>query len=438
MSAYARRRATVLERLGDGVMLVPAAVHALRNNDTEYEFRQHSDLLYLTGFAEPEALLVLAPAREQRTTLFLRPNDRALETWNGRRLGVEAAPAALGIDAAFPIAEASAKLGELLVGARRLFARLGVDEKFDRLVLAALDDARARTRRTGIAPETIVDPGTILHELRLRKDDGEIATMRRAAEIAVRGHVAGMRATRPGLHEYELEAIIEYTYRAHGAQDVAYPSIVAGGDNATILHYNPNRDVLRDGDLVLVDSAAEVDGYAADVTRTWPVNGRFSAEQRAVYEIVLAAQKAAIEDVRPGRSVRAAHETALRILTGGLVDLGVLSGSVDALIETEAYKPFYMHGTGHWIGLDVHDVGTTKLADGTTYRPLEAGMAVTVEPGLYFARDAACDERWRGIGVRIEDDVVCTPGGPLNLTEAAPKEIADVEALVGAGALAAR
>jgi Xaa-Pro aminopeptidase len=436
MSAFAQRRTAVLDQLGDGVMIVPAAEHALRNNDTEYEFRQSSDLYYLTGFTEPEAVLVLAPARPEKVTLFLRPSDRALETWNGRRLGVEAAPAALGVDAAYPIGELSAKLGELMTGTRRAYVQVGANERFDRTVFAALEDARTRTRRSGIAPDTIVDPGVILHELRLIKDDGEIEAIRRAGEITRLGHLAGMRATRPGLYEYQLEAAIEYAYRAHGAQDVSYPSIVAGGDNATILHYNTNRDVLRDGDLVLIDSAAELDYYASDVTRTWPVNGRFSAEQRAVYEIVLAAQKAAIAQVRPGAHVREAHFTALRVLTAGLVELGLLHGDVDGLIEQEAYKPFYMHGTGHWIGLDVHDVGSYKLADGETWRPLQAGMVVTVEPGLYIARDLDCDERFKGIGVRIEDDILCSASGPLNLTPGIPKEIDEIETLVGTDVLA--
>jgi Xaa-Pro aminopeptidase len=437
MNAFAERRATVLARLGDGVMIVPAATHALRNNDTEYEYRQSSDFYYLTGFTEPEAVLVLAPQREtERVTLFMRPRDRALEIWNGKRLGVEAAPSALGVDAAYPIDELAQRLPDALAGAHTAYVHLGEDVAFDRTFFTALSAARAKTRRAGFAPDTFVEPGTIVHEMRLIKDADEIDAMRRAAAITRLGFIAGMRATRPGLNEYELESIIEHTYRSNGAQDVAYPSIVAGGDNATILHYNTNREPLRAGELVLIDSAAELDLYASDVTRTWPVDGRFSAEQRAVYEIVLAAQKAAIADVRPGAHVRTAHETALRVLTEGLIDLGVLSGSLDEALEKEAYKPFYMHGTGHWIGLDVHDVGSYLLRDGETKRPLETGMVVTVEPGLYFQRDLEIDERFKGIGVRIEDDVLCGASGPVILSEGIPKEIGELEALVGSDALA--
>jgi Xaa-Pro aminopeptidase len=437
MSAFSERRATVLDRLGDGVMIVPAAVHALRSNDTEYEYRQNSDFYYLTGFTEPEAVLVLAPHREQeRVTLFLRPRDRALEIWNGKRLGVEAAPAALGVDAAFPIDELAQRLPDALAGARRAFVQLGDDERFDRTFFTALKAARAKTRRGGFAPDTFVDPSTILHAMRLIKDAGEIDLMRRAAQISRLGHIAGMRATRPGLYEYELEAIIEHTYRLNGAQDAAYSSIVAGGDNATILHYNTNREQLRAGELVLVDSAAELDLYASDVTRTWPVDGRFTPEQRALYEIVLAAQKAAIAEVRPGAHVRTAHDAALRVLVAGLLELGLLQGSVDEAIETESYKQFYMHGTGHWIGLDVHDVGAYRLTDGVTHRPLEPGMVVTVEPGLYVQRDLDCDERFKGIGVRIEDDVLCGPDGPDVLSAGTPKEIDEIEGIVGADTLA--
>jgi Xaa-Pro aminopeptidase len=438
MSAFSDRRAAVLERLGDGVMIVPAATHAVRNNDSDYEYRQGSDFYYLTGFTEPEAVLVLAPHRETEcAALFLRPRDRALEIWNGKRLGVEAARDALGVDAAYPIDELAQRLPEMLAGARRAFVHLGADEKLDRTFFNALSAARTAARRGGFAPDTFVEPATILHEMRVIKDAGEIEVMRRAAQIARLGHVAGMRATRPGLYEYELEAIIEHAYRVNGAQDTAYSSIVAGGDNATILHYNTNREQLRAGDLVLVDSGAELDLYASDVTRTWPVNGRFSPEQRAVYQIVLAAQKAAIEQVRPGLHVRAAHEAALRVLVEGLIDLGLLTGSVGDAIENETYKPFYMHGTGHWIGLDVHDAGAYRLADGQTHRPLEPGMVVTVEPGLYVQRDLDCDERFKGIGVRIEDDVLCGIGGPDVLSDGIPKEIDELEAIVGADTLAA-
>jgi Xaa-Pro aminopeptidase len=439
MNAYARRRAAVLERLGEGVMLLPAAPHALRNADTEYPYRADSDLYYLTGFGEPEALLVLAPQHaSERVVLFLRPRDREREIWNGKRLGVEAAVEGLGVDAAYPIEELAQRLPDYLVGAARAFVKLGANERFERQVFAAVETARGRVRRGGIAPSAYVDPGTIVHELRLRKDAAEIETMRRAAAITRLGHLAGMRATRPGLHEYELEAAIEHAYQAGGAQGLAYESIVAGGDNATVLHYVANREQLRAGDLVLVDSAAELDCYASDVTRTWPVGGRFSGEQRALYEIVLAAQKAAIAEVRPGAHVKSAHEAALRVLTAGLVDVGLLAGPVDDALANETYKQFYPHSTGHWIGLDVHDAGAYHEADGTTWRALEPGMVVTVEPGLYVQRDLDCDERFRGIGIRIEDDILVSADGPVNLSPGIPKEIAELEAIVGSGALAAR
>ena len=436
ISQYAQRRADVARALGDGVAVIPAARHALRNADTEYEYRQNSDFFYLTGLSEPEAVLVLVPAREtERAVLFLRARDRAAEIWTGRRLGVEGALAELGVDAAYPIDELAQRLPDMLVGASALYYALGVDEAMDRLTLGAVKEARHRVRRGGAAPQSFIDPGTLLHEMRLHKTADEIAVMRRAAAASRAGHEAGMRATRPGLLEYELEAVIEYHYRLAGAQDVAYPSIVAGGSNATILHYNTNRETLHDGDLVLVDSGAEVDLYASDVTRTWPVNGRFTAEQRAIYDIVLRAQVAAIAHVRPGASYNAYHEAAVRTLTEGLVDVGLLRGSVDTLIETNAFADFYPHRTGHYLGIDVHDVGRYTVAD-KSYRTLEAGMVLTVEPGLYVQPDLDVPERWKGIGVRIEDDILCAPGGPENLTTDIAKTVDEIESLVGRDAFA--
>ncbi len=428
---YESRRQAFARALGDGVAVIPAARHAVRNADTEYEYRQNSDFYYLTGFIEPEAVLVLAPKNDKEpSVLFLREKDRAAEIWTGRRLGVESAPAELGVTAAYPIAELAARLPDLLVGSPAVHYGLGLDEQTDRAVVTAVKAARHKVRRGGTAPRSYIEPGNLLHEMRLRKSDDELALMRRAAAASRAGHEAGMRATRPGMWEYELEAIIEFEYRAAGAQDVAYPSIVAGGRNATILHYNSNRDRLRDGDLVLVDSGAEVDLYASDVTRTWPVNGRFSAEQRAIYDLVLRAQLAGIEQVRPGRTYDAYHMAAVRTLTEGLVDLGLLSGTADELIEKEAFSAFYPHRTGHYIGIDVHDVGRYTDAD-KVFRKLEPGMVMTVEPGLYVQPDADVPERWRGIGVRIEDDILCTAGEPDNLTAAIPKDPETLEALVG-------
>ncbi|MDQ6826729.1 MAG: aminopeptidase P N-terminal domain-containing protein [Candidatus Eremiobacteraeota bacterium] len=436
MQPYSSRRAALLSKLEGGVAIVPSSSQMLRNNDNEHPFRQNSDFFYLTGFSEPDAVLLLAPHREgEKAILFLRPRDRTMEIWNGKRLGIEDAPAHLDVQAAFDISEFPSRLPDFLLGVDHLYYRLGSDERLDRQVLEAVNIARHRVRRGGRAPQTFADPGTVIHEMRLFKTAQEIEIMRRAGEITQRGHMAGMRATRPGLTEYELEAAIEFQYFRNGAQDVAYPSIVAGGDNATILHYNTNRDTLRDGELVLVDSGAELDLYAADVTRTWPVNGKFSAEQRAIYEIVLAAQKAGIERVRPGNAYWDYHETAVRIIVEGLLELRLLRGSADENISSERYRDYYMHNTGHWIGLDVHDVGRYKDSTTDAYRSLEPGMVMTVEPGIYVHRDLNCDERFKGIGIRIEDDVHCTPGGPDNLTHGIPKEIAELEAIVGSEAL---
>jgi Xaa-Pro aminopeptidase len=436
MTIFSQRRSAFSRALGDGVAVIPSARHAVRNADTEYEFRQNSDFYYLTGLKEPDAVLILAPHREkERDVLFLRPRDRTAEIWNGKRVGVEGAVADYGLEAAYPIEELDARLAEYLLGTTTLYYGLGHDERLDRTVLDAVKDARYRVRRGGKAPQAFLEPGTLLHEMRLHKMPEELDCMRRAAAASLAGHEAGMRATRPGLWEYELEAVIEYHYRRAGAQDTAYSSIVAGGANATILHYNTNREQLRDGDLVLVDSGAEVDVYASDVTRTWPVNGKFNAEQRAIYDIVLRAQKAGIDQVRTGRSYNAYHDAAVRVLTEGLVDVGLLKGSIDELIETNKFFDFYPHRTGHWIGLDVHDVGRYKDAD-DSYRALEPGMVLTVEPGLYVQADLDVPDRWKGIGVRIEDDVLCTKGEPDVLTAAIPKEVADLEAIVGSDALA--
>ena len=438
MQPYSSRRAALLSKLQGGVAIIPSAAQTLRNNDTEHPFRQNSDFFYLTGFSEPDAVLLLAPQREAaKTILFLRPRDRAMEIWNGKRLGIESAPGNLAIDEAFNISDLPSRLPDFLVGAERLHYRLGLDEGLDRRVLEAVNAARHRVRRGGSAPQTFLDPGALLHEMRLFKTPQEIEIMRRAGAVTRLGHTAGMRATRPGMSEYELEAIIEYQYFANGAQDVAYPSIVAGGDNATILHYNTNRDTLGNGELVLVDSGAEVDLYAADVTRTWPVNGKFSAEQRAIYEIVLAAQKAGIVKVRPGNAYWDYHETAVRTIVEGLLDIGLLQGSTDENISSEKYRDYYMHNTGHWIGLDVHDVGRYKDASTDTYRTLQPGMVMTVEPGIYVHRDLNCDERFKGIGVRIEDDIHCSADGPDNLSDGIPKEIGELESLVGSEALVA-
>ena len=434
MQAYVQRRARALEAFADGVALIPAARTVRRNNDTTYPFRQNSDFFYLTGFDEPEALLVLAPSREgQRSTLFLRKRDRDGELWDGKRLGVDRACAHLHVDAAFPIDELSDRLAEFLVGATTLHYAFGDDAEMDRIVRGALDAARRRARQKGRTPHTFVDPSLVLHEMRLIKSDEEIATLRRAAEITRRGHEAAMRLTRPGLYEYEIAAALENRYREAGAQDVAYASIVASGANATVLHYVTNRDRLEPGTLLLVDSGCELDYYATDVTRTWPVDGRFTAEQRAIYAIVLAAQQAAMACVRPGATRTSFHDAAVRTIVDGLIDLRLLQGSADEIVEQERYKEFYPHGTGHWLGLDVHDAGAYRDANDEPVR-LRPGMVTTIEPGMYVRHDAPCDDRFKGIGVRIEDDLLVTADGYENLTAAIPKEIDDLESIVGAAA----
>ena len=431
MNAFTRRRERALAGFRGGSAIVPGATLSRRNGDNDYGFRQESDFYYLTGFDEPDAVLVLAPEHpEHRTILFLRESDRAREIWDGRRLGVERAPTELGVDAAYPIDELDSRLPGYLIGARALWYDIGDDDARDRRILSAVASAASLARRNGIAPQSIVRAANVLHPMRAIKDDGELAAMRRAAEITALGHIAGMRATRPGAFEYEIQAAIEYEYRRSGAPREAYESIIAGGDNATILHYNSNRAPLIDGTLVLVDSGCEFDYYASDVTRTWPVNGRFSAEQRAIYEIVLRAQAAAMEAVRPARPQSAFHQAAVRTIVEGLIDVKLLRGGIDENIETERYRDFYMHGTGHWLGMDVHDAGGYRGDDGHPV-PLEPGMVTTVEPGIYVHRDLDCDERFKGIGVRIEDDLVVTAAGHDNLTLAIPKAIDDVEAIVG-------
>ena len=434
MKAYSDRRVRALASFAGGVAVIPSAKTILRNNDTEYPFRQNSDFYYLTGFNEPDAVLVLAPEQsEHRSILFLRERDRAQEIWNGHRLGVERAVEAFGVDAAFPIGELEQRLPQYLIGAETLHYALGMSESRDRVMQEVMNAARALTRRSGKSPHTIADPGIVVHEMRSFKSPEEVETLRRAAAITRLGHVAAMRATRPGLHEYEIEALLEYEYRRGGAQDVAYESIVAGGDNATILHYNTNRNVLAPGTLLLVDSGCELDLYASDVTRTWPVSGRFSPEQRAIYDIVLAAHQAACDRVRPGEPRSAFHDAAISTITEGLIDLGLLKGSQDENIEQGHFRSFYMHGTGHWLGLDVHDVGRYRDAFDDPVR-LQPNMVTTVEPGIYIHRDLDCDERFKGIGVRIEDDLLVTPDGHENLNAAIPKKPEEIEQIVGTSA----
>jgi Xaa-Pro aminopeptidase len=415
----------------NSVAILPAAREVTRSNDTEYRFRQDSDFYYLTGFPEPDAVAVVAPGREEaRYTLFVRPRDKEKETWTGRRAGVEGAKEKFGADAAYAVEEFQEKLAELLDGARNLYYRLGNgNPELDQTVIRQLARMRALGRRGVRAPQAIVDPGAILHEMRLLKTVEEITLMQRAADIAAEAHREAMRAARPGVKEYEIEALIEYIFRRSGANAPAYNSIVGAGANATILHYVNNESELKDGDLLLIDAGAEYEGFASDITRTFPVGGRFSQAQRDIYELVLDCQERCIRVVAPGVTLEAMHERSVEILTEGMVRLGLLRGDVKKLIEEEAYKKFYMHRLGHYLGMDVHDVGL-YYADANP-RPVEAGVVMTVEPGLYIAEDAEdIPDEYRGIGVRIEDDVLVTADGFRVLTDKAPKQIEEIESLM--------
>ncbi len=425
-----RRKQLMRQMKKNSVALVASAPASIRNRDVEYPYRQHSDFHYLTGFHEPEAVAVLAPGcKEGEFILFCRPFDPEKAIWTGRHAGLEGARMGHGADQAFPIEALDEQLPRLLENRERVYFPIGQDAELDHALLSAVNTARGRARSGVEAPHEFIALEHLLHELRLIKSPEEIRIMRRAAEVSVLGHRRAMRACRPGRHEYEIEAELAHEFALHGMRSLAYPSIVAGGANACVLHYTQNDAVLGDGDLLLIDAGAECANYAADITRTFPVNGRFSKPQRLIYELVLEAQLAAIDAVRPGRRWNEPHEAAVKVLTRGLVRLGLLEGKTSRLIKDEAYKKFYMHRTGHWLGMDVHDVGAYRV--GGKWRAFEPGMVLTVEPGLYIAADCQeVDPCWRGIGVRIEDDVLVTRDGCEVLTAALPKTVADIEALM--------
>lgn len=427
---YARRRRALMAQLGDGTLILPASPERTRSNDTHYRYRPDSDLLYLTGFPEPDAVLVLAPGHpEHEVVLFVRPKDKEREIWDGFRYGPEGAKAEFGVDAAYEIGELDARLPELLSGRERVYWPLGEDAGFDARVMRAMSTLRASRKKPDRAPKSIWRPRHLIHRMRMTKDVDEIALMARSAAIAAEAHTEAIKATRPGLLEYELEAVIENVFRRAGCSGPSYTSIVAGGANACVLHYVENDSVLRDGDLVLVDAGCELGWYASDITRTWPVGRAFSGPQRDLYTLVLEAEIAGIADARVGMTNHEAQQRAVRRLTQGMLDLELLSGELDGLIETEAYKRYYMHGIGHYLGLDVHDVGIYYVDDevGEPYAP---GTVLTVEPGIYVAADdEQAPEAFRGIGIRIEDDVLVTEEGPRVLTAAVPKTIDDIEAL---------
>ena len=427
---YARRRKQLMRMAGpDAIVIVAAAPERLRNNDAHYPYRQDSDFHYLTGFPEPDAVLALVPGRDpSETILFCRERDAERERWDGPRAGTDGAVATWGLDDAFPIDDIDDILPGLIEGRTRVYYHFGRDTEFDLKIIGWVNRVRAQVRLGAKPPHEFVALSHLLHDLRLYKSRAELRLMRRSAQIAAEAHLRAMRATRPGLNEHEVEAELLHAFRKHGAVP-SYEPIVGGGANGCVLHYRANNAELRDGDLLLVDAGAEYQCYASDITRTWPVNGRFSPEQRALYDIVLAAQLDAIDEVRAGRSFDAYHEAAVRTITRGLCRLGLLAGSVEKNLREHAYRKFYMHKTGHWLGLDVHDVGDYRI-DGE-FRVLEPGMVVTVEPGLYVAPVAkGVPAKFRGIGIRIEDDVLVTGGDPDVMSAGVPKQGDEIEALM--------
>ncbi|WP_460732441.1 aminopeptidase P N-terminal domain-containing protein [Lysobacter tyrosinilyticus] len=427
---YARRRKQLMRMAGDeAILILPAAKEVVRSRDTHYPYRQDSDFWYLTGFAEPDAVLVLVPGRKHgETLLFCRERDAEREAWDGPRHGPEGAVEAFGFDDAYPIGDLDDILPGLLEGRTRVYYHFGRDQEFDLKLIGWLNRVRALVRQGAQPPHEFLELGHLLDEMRLFKDRDELKLMQRAADISVLAHEAAMCGVRVGMREYELQAEIERVFRQHDAEP-AYGSIVGAGSNACVLHYRANNASVRDGELVLVDAGAEYRGYAADITRTFPVSGRFSKEQRALHDLVDAAQLAARVQARPGIPYEAGHNAAVATLTEGLLRLGLLKGKLEKNIADGSYRRFYRHKTGHWLGLDVHDVGEYRF-DGES-RLLEPGMVFTIEPGLYIATDdTSIDAKWRGIGIRIEDDVLVTKDGHEVLTHNLARSADEIEALM--------
>lgn len=413
----------------NAVAIIPAAREATRSNDTQYRYRQDSDFFYLTGFEEPDSIAIVAPGRDQKYTLFVRPRDPEREIWDGKRFGVDGAKSEFGAQEAHAIAEFDEKLPDILDGASVLYYRLGVNPELDDRIIREIARMRSLNRKPIHPPRTIVDPATIIHEMRVIKSDEEIELMQRAADIAAEAHVEAMKTVRAGMMEYEVEAKLEHFFRRHGASGPAYTSIVGAGANATVLHYISNSGELRDGDLLLIDAGAEYKGYASDITRTFPINGKFTKAQREIYDLVLETQMACVELVRPGTTHDGLKARSIEILTEGMVRLGLLQGDPKELIKERKHEKFYMHGLGHMLGIDVHDVGAYYYEKES--RALEPGVVMTVEPGLYVSPNAKdVPEQYLGIGVRIEDDVLCTNNGPRVLTNKVPKHADEIEALM--------
>ena len=429
LTEYAKRRKELMQDIGPlGVVVIASANEKSRNGDAVYPFRQNSDFYYLTGFDEPDAILVLSSHRKAgEYILFNRVRNREHEIWDGPRAGQEGARRQFHADQAFPIDDFDTMLPDLLAGKESIHFAIGKSKKFDKRIIQALNNVRSKVRSGAKAPVALIDISQSLHEMRLLKSPAEIAVMQQAVDISARAHVRAMESCKPGMYEYQLEAELMHEFQCHGARYAAYNSIVGAGRNTCVLHYVSNDAKIKDGDLVLIDAGAEYQNYASDITRTFPANGRFSAEQRAIYNIVLAAQLATIKAIKPGVPFSIMQQATVKVLTQGLIDVGLLKGKLNTLIEKEAYLPFYMHRSGHWLGLDVHDVGRYNV-DGK-WRPLQSGMVVTVEPGIYISADIpGVHKRWHNIGIRIEDDVLVTKDGYEVLSKDVP--IADIEALM--------
>ncbi len=425
-----------MDQIGkDAVAIIPAAHEKTRSYDTEYKFRQDSDFWYLTDFPEPDAVAVISPGKRTKYTMFVRPRDPIMETWYGRREGTEGAEKNFGVQKAHSVEKFAKMLGKLLDGHNKLYYRFGVDKALDAMILEYLSTQRFTRIKTAYPPHTIVDPTIIIHEMRLHKTDEEISKMQIASDIAAEAHVLAMKKVKPGMNEFQVESLLEAYMREKGATGVSYNSIIGGGDNATILHYVENKADLKNGDLLLIDAGAEYEGYASDITRTFPVNGKFSKAQKDIYEVVLDTQKACIEATVAGTTIKQRQDLSIEMLTEGMKKVGLLKGATKTLIKNKKYEKYYMHGVGHYIGMDVHDAGRYFTDQGASdSRPFEPGMVLTVEPGIYVPPDdKTAPEKYRGIGIRIEDDVLVTEDGNRNLTTKVPKEIGEIEQIMNGG-----
>lgn len=428
---YAARREQVLKQIGkQAIAFIPSANDIVRAGDNCYYFRQNSNFYYLTGFNEPDAVLVLIPGRaEGEVILFNRPRDKQMEIWNGKRAGQAGACVEYGADESYVIDEFYDLLPELMHNRHRVYYPIGRDRGMEELLMDAVNNLRSKVRAGITVPEEFHNIEPYLHEMRLRKSTAEVATMKKAAQASVQAHLRAMKVCRPGLFEYEIEAELMYEFYKHGCRSPAYSPIIGGGANSCILHYIDNNALLNEGDILLVDAGGEYEYYASDITRTYPINGKFTLEQQQIYELVLESQLAAIEMIRPGIPYFDIQKCIHQILTAGLIRLGILHGDFDTLLEQQAVRRFYMHNSGHWLGLDTHDAGVYKINN--EWRPLEAGFVLTIEPGLYIAADSeGVDPKWWNIGVRIEDDILVTANGYEILTTGLPKTVAEIEALM--------